>query len=167
MALPMTPTVLYHDPTFRLAHVGCVIAATWLDAPKLEQMKILGRHSRVVSRAHDGSALFNLVIDGTPSFDSAVRAEAETLTKESVNRRGAVHVILVDGWRGAATRAFLSGIVMLRRSSTPTKVVADAPTALKHMRMFLGARPEADPALLEHFVTWSISRVGEWPRPWA
>lgn len=160
------PIVLHHDTTFRCAHLGCVVAAVWMDAPKLEQMKIFARHSRAVSRAHDGSALFNLVIDGTPSFDSAVRAEAEALTRESVNRRGALHVILVDGLRGAATRAFLSGLVMLRQSSTPTKVVADVPTALKHMRAFLGDRPEGDPALLERFVTWSIARPGPWPAPW-
>ena len=165
--MALRPIVLHQDATFRLAHLGCLVAAVWLDAPTLEQMKVFARHSRIISRANEGSALFNLIVDGTPSFDSAVRAEAEALSKESVNRRGAVHVILVDGWRGAATRAFLSGIVMLRRSTTPTKVVADAPTALKHMRMFLGARPEADPVLLERFVSWSISREGEWPAPWA
>lgn len=166
LVMSLRPIVLHQDPTFRFAHLGCVIAAVWLDAPTLEQMKTFARHARSVSRANDGSALFNLVIDGTPRFDSAVRAEAEALVKESVNRRGAVHVILVDGLRGAATRAFLSGVTILRPSATPTKVVGDAATALKHMRMFLGARPEADPALLERFVAWSIARDPGWPAPW-
>jgi hypothetical protein len=160
------PTVLYKDATFRMAHLGCVVTATWLDAPKLDQMKTFARNSRIVSHAHDGSALFNLIIDGTPSFDSAVRKEAETIAKESVNRRGAIHAILVDGLRGAATRAFLSGVIMLRSSATPTKVVGDVPAAVKQMRIFLGQRPEADPVVLEQFIRWSISREGEWPPSW-
>jgi hypothetical protein len=161
------PIVLHEDPTFRFAHLGCVVAAVWLNAPTLDQMKTFGRLCRIISRSHEGSSLFNLIIDGTPSFDPAVRAEAETLSKESVNRRGAVHVVLVDGLRGAATRAFLSGIVMLRRSDTPTKVVGDVASGVKHMRVFLATRPEADPALLERFVTWAIDRGPSWPPDWA
>lgn len=164
--MQLRPNILHEDPTFRFVHLGCVVAAVWLDAPKLDQMKTFARLSRMISRANEGSALFNLIIDGTPSFDAAVRAEAETLAKESVNRRGAVHVILVDGLRGAATRAFLSGIVMLRRSSTPTKVVGDTTSAVKQMRAYLGPRPEAEPALLERFVAWSIDRDPSWPKPW-
>lgn len=167
MIPPVTPAVLHMDETMRMAHLGCVVAAVWLDAPTLPQMQTFASHSRRVSKREDGSFLFNLVVDGTPSFDSRVREEANKLTLEGVNRRGAAHVILVEGFRGAAVRAFLSSLLMINKPKTPTKVVGDVPSATGFACECLGGgRVESDSRLLARFIEWSVSRQGEWPPPW-
>lgn len=167
MRAVLAPTVLHHEGTHRMALLGCVVASVWLDAPTYPQMQTFATHARRAAAAHQGTYLFNLVIDGTPSFDNRVREEAARLTAEGVNRRGACHVILVDGFRGAATRAFLSSLLMLNKPKTPAKVVADVPGAIQHACTCLGGgRPEADSRLLTHFVEWAISREGTWPPPW-
>lgn len=150
-----------------MAHLGCVVASVWLDAPSYPQMQTFGVIARRVSAIHDGSYLFNLVIDGTPSFDPRVREEAARLTAEGVNRRGACHVILVDGFRGAATRAFLASLLMINKPKTPAKVVADVQSAVSHACSCLGGgRPEADSRLLMKYIGWATSRDGTWPPPW-
>lgn len=149
-----------------MAHLGCVVGATWLDAPTAAQMNVFAVNSRRVSAVHQGSLLFNIVVDGTPSFDPRVREEAAKLTAEGVNRRGAAHVILVEGFRGAAVRAFLSSLLVINRPKTPTAVVADVHAAVKHACTCLGgSRPESDSRLLTHFIEWCASREGEWPPP--
>jgi hypothetical protein len=167
MIPPVTPAVLHMDETMRMAHFGCVVGVVWLDAPRLTQMQTFASHSRRVSKQHDGSFLFNLIVDGTPSFDSKVREEAHKLTVEGVNRRGAAHVILVEGFRGAAVRAFLGSMLMLNKPKTPTKVVADVHSATAFACECLGGgRVESDSRTLVRFVEWAVSREGEWPRPW-
>lgn len=163
----LTPAVLYQDSTFRMAHYGCVVGAAWLDAPHASQMGMFAMHARRVSAMHEGSFLFNIIVDGTPSFDPKVREEAARLTAEGVNRRGAGHLILVEGFRGAAVRAFLSSLLVINRPKTPTVVVADIPAAVKHACTCLGgARPEADSRELTRFIQWCASREGVWPPPW-
>lgn len=163
----LTPVVLYQDETMRMSHLGCVVGTTWLDAPTLPQMQMFASHARRVSQQFDGSFLFNMVIDGTPSFDGRVRDEAAKLTAEGVNRRGAAHVILVGGFRGAAVRAFLGGLLVINKPAIPTKVFADAPSAVAYACTCLGgSRPESDSRMLAKFIEWSVSREGTWPPVW-
>lgn len=163
----LAPIVLHIEEKHRMAQLGCVVACVWLDAPTYPQMQTFASVARRAAAQNQGSYLFNLVIDGTPSFDPRVREEAQRLTAEGVNRRGACHVILVDGFRGAATRAFLSSLLMLNKPKTPAKVVADVASAVQHACTCLGGgRPEADSRLLTRFVEWSIARGPSWPPPW-
>lgn len=163
----LRPTVLHVEDTFRMVQLGCVIVNVWLDAPTHEQMQVYATTARRLSAHHQGTYLLNVAIDGTPRFDARVRDEAARLTAEAVNARGTCHVVLVAGFRGAATRAFLSSLLLLQRTRSRTTVVADLPAAVQHACGCLGGgRPEADSRLLTRLLEWGVSRSEPWPPPW-
>lgn len=120
--------IVHQDATFRIGVARNLMINAWADAPSLEQLRAFGRSARALSREHAGrTALLNVVLGGTPRFPEAVRDEAVKLTRDSgLGRLGVAHLILVGGLAGAATRAFLSTVVLLGRPRVPNKVFGDS-----------------------------------------
>ena len=118
---------LHADATLRLASHRNLLLAVWCDAPTLEQMRELGRASRAISRRHPaGADMLNVVLSGKPTFSDAVRQEGIKLTSDpTLIRLGTAHLVLVTGLAGAATKAFLSTMLLVGRPAVPTKVFAD------------------------------------------
>lgn len=141
----------YDDGTFRIVLCENVLAAVWFDAPTEGQMREFRRASVAMQKDHPaGTALLNLVCDGTPRFMPGVRDEAARLMKERIHKLGSAHVVLVDGLRGSATRAFLTTAILVGRPRAPARVFAELAPAVTQVHAWL-ARGAA---------TWSLADLG-------
>ena len=61
--------IRHEDATCRLTAAGNLLVATWFDAPVVEQMREFRRTSVAMQKDHaSGTAMMNLICDGTPSF---------------------------------------------------------------------------------------------------
>jgi hypothetical protein len=130
----------YEDATCRLTIAGNVLAATWFDAPTVEQMREFRNVSVAMQKDHaSGTAMVNLVCDGTPRFQPGVRDEAAKLMKAKIHKLGAAHVVLVDGLRGSATRAFLTTAILLGRPRAPSRVFPMVAPAVEQLHEWLHA----------------------------
>lgn len=138
----MEARIRYEDATLRLTLARNVLIVTWYDAPTVEQMREFRRTSVAMQRDHEGgTAMMNLVCDGTPRFHPGVRDELVSLMREKIHRLGAAHVVLVDGLRGSATRAFLTTGILLGRPRAPSRVFAEVEPAVDQMVAWLGRGP--------------------------
>jgi hypothetical protein len=96
------------------------------------------------------TAFAQFIVDGTPRFATEVRDAAAGIAKSKMFRLGTANVVEVGGLRGSATRAFLSTISLLSRSSYPYKVYAKPEDAATWLAELLdGEDPDA----------WSVERV--------
>jgi hypothetical protein len=121
----MALSVRYEDATLRIVTVRGLCVARWADSP------LASHFSEVVTAmqaAADGSgraALLN-VIDAKgklPRFNDEVRQAAGRMAKAITPiSTGTAHVLLMDGFSGAAVRMFLSTLTLLSRASSPTTV---------------------------------------------
>lgn len=141
----------YEDGTFRIVLCENVLAAVWFDAPNEGQMREFRRVSVAMQKDHPkGTSLLNIVCDGTPRFQPGVRDEAARLMKERIHKLGSAHVVLVDGLRGSATRAFLNTAILVGRPRAPARVFAELPPAVTQVHSWL-ARGAA---------TWTAAELG-------
>jgi hypothetical protein len=130
-------TVAFENATARVAYDRNVAVTAWFDAPRvpleLREMEKMGR--KLSSQYKDGTALFNVIVSGTPSFSEEVRKEVTRISADdTLYALGSAHVMLVEGFVASAVRAFMSTALMLSRTKTPNKVFAnldDAATWLK------------------------------------
>ena len=101
-------------------------------------------------RLGKSTAYIQFVLEGTPIFTSEVRVVAERLTRDYFGL-GVAHCIETTGLKGAGTRAFLGGLLLIRggRGEKPMKVFADPQVA----SAWLAARLPADEA------AWTADRV--------
>jgi hypothetical protein len=130
--------VRYEDGTCRLTMAGNLLAATWFDAPNVEQMREFRRVSVAMKREHpQGTAMVNLIVDGTPRFHPGVRDEATQLMRENIHKLGSAHVVIVDGLRGSATRAFMTTVILVGRPRAPTKVFGRVDEAVAQLNSWL------------------------------
>ena len=136
---------LHRDATLRVITHGHVMLASWRDAPTIEQMLIMGRISRTFVRTHDhNTALWNAILSGKPTFSEAVRREVNTQSADpALQGLGTAHVVLLDGFTGAATRAFLSAANLASRPKTPTKVFGDIASASTWLVPLIATLPGA------------------------
>ena len=142
--------IRYDDGVCRLTQAGNLLVATWFDAPNVEQMREFRRTSVAMQKDHpQGTAMVNTICDGTPRFMPGVRDEAVALMKERIHRLGAAHIVLVDGLRGSATRAFLTTVILVGRPRAPSRVFAEIAPAVEQMNAWLarGATPWTLPDL--------------------
>ncbi len=117
---------LFKDHILRMTQERNCVLAAWYDAPTVPQLREFARAGKEIRRTYDQLALFNVVLSGKPSFSQEVREETARMTRsESIFNLATAHLVLVEGLAGAATRAFLSTMVLVGRPRTPTKVFAD------------------------------------------
>jgi hypothetical protein len=128
-------SVLYQDEVLRLVRAPGLAIAAWTNAPTMKQFREIDRLARDPSSV-DG-AYANVIWGGTPRFTDEVRTEAIRLIKLDAFRAGNATVILADGLVGAATRAFISMIILVSRSSKPNRVFGDVSSAAEFLAKVL------------------------------
>ena len=132
--------VLHEDATLRIWAMRNVVGVVWFEVPNHAQVQELYRIGKARGRAHPGGlGLFQVVVRGTPRFTDEVRAEVEKLTRENTFARGGAHIILVQGLAGAAARAFLSTVLLMRMRRAPAKVFGDISEAATWFARGLGS----------------------------
>jgi hypothetical protein len=121
----MAATVRYADATLRIVTTRGLCVARWADSPAPQHFPEV---VTAMQSALDGSgraALLN-VIDAKgklPRFNEEVRHAAGKMARAiSPISVGTAHVLLMDGFSGAAVRMFLSTLTLLARASAPTTV---------------------------------------------
>lgn len=122
---------IHSDPGLRIiAHRNALLVGWW-HAPTEEQVRIMLRALRSVSRAYPRKhLLWNAIISGSPIFSEPVRKQLSAATMDPTLQGLATgHVILLGGFPGAATRAFLGAVTLASKSKTPTRVFGDVKTA--------------------------------------
>lgn len=135
---PQPHQIHFEDETLRLTSMGCVLAATWMDTPQVEHLRAFRRTSIAMQKHHPGgTAAANLICDGTPHFDSAVREEVVSMFRATLHGYGMIHAVLVEGLRGTATRAFLSTAILVGRPRSPQRVLADIDSAAQQLVAWL------------------------------
>ena len=131
-----------------------LIVVAWTATPTVELVReFADANRRLRRRFPEGAAMVNLVLRGAPRFEGEVLKETAALLKEvSPWRSATAHVILVDGFAGAAVRSFLSTLNLLARSSRPVKVSGDIESAVDWLSRTLEGHPSlswSDAALRE------------------
>jgi hypothetical protein len=117
-----------------------VVTVAWFEAPTGEQLRILQRLAKQRTLKHPrGLWLYQIVVRGTPRFTDDVRAEVDRITREETFSLGSSHVILAPGLAGAAARAFLSTVLLMRKNRMPAKVFGDFESASAWMVRELGS----------------------------
>ena len=136
---------VHADATFRVFTSRNIQVNIWADAPNVSQMRVFGRLGAAHARRHpQGIGLINLITNGTPSFSEEVRDATVKLMKEpDMFRLGAAHLVLLDGFKGTAVRAFLSTVMLIGRPPMPNKVFGDAESAASWMLPQLARGAEA------------------------
>ncbi len=123
----MDPRLNFENRILRLGVERNVCVVCWRDAPTVLELREMAKAGKRLALEHKkGSALFSVILGGTPSFPEDVREEVGVIVRDdSLFTLAAAHVILVTGLAGAAVRAFLSTAFLLSRPNTPNKVFAD------------------------------------------
>ena len=127
-----------------LTRLRNVCIAVWRHTPVAGQIKAVHRLAdELEARYPRKTALANVVIGGRPSFPEEVRKEALALMgADGLFNLGTAHVILIDSFGGATTRAFLSSLILLARPKEPNKVFAHLDPALTWLAQSLMRTPE-------------------------
>lgn len=117
----------FEDARLRLVVDQGLCVARWLDSPQPHHFPHVTTAMRRAAEETTRAALFN-VVDAKgkmPRFDDAVRQSAAKMARDITPVAAATaHVLLLDGFSGAAVRMFLSTLTLLMRSSAPTSVHA-------------------------------------------
>jgi hypothetical protein len=140
-ATPRPPPIeeIFEDDVLSYVFVRNVRVCVWRDAPTMTQMRAVGDGAPLMRKRFHVSAFVNLIVDGTPKFEADVRAEAARQSREMPGGICTAHCILIDGLRASATRAFMSGVVLLARPRVPTKVFGDLDECIRWMTPMLVA----------------------------
>jgi hypothetical protein len=141
----------YSDDTLSAGTDGVLLVLCWWNAPTLEQMLIIDQISAArEKRLSQKTAYTQFVLEGTPVFTAEVRAIAERITRDYY-ALGIAHCIEMPGLKGAATRAFLGGLLLIRggRGEKPMKVFGDPQLSSK----WLATRLPPDGA------PWNAARI--------
>lgn len=125
----MAHDIVHRDETLVIARDGRLLMPLWWNAPTLSQMQTIAEIAARMDREGGAQTAYaQFVLAGTPIFSSEVRQIAETLTRNHFTL-GIAHVIEIGGLTGAATRAFLGGLLLIGRDRKPMKVFGDIPSA--------------------------------------
>jgi len=112
----------------------------WRSAPLADDMRRWRSFGHTLCRTYpEGSACIDLVVSGTPSFSSEMRKESEQFASDAkIFPNGIAHIVLLEGLAGTAARAFISTVLLVARTPTPSKSFADSRTAAPWLRERLG-----------------------------
>ena len=140
----MPETVAFENAVARFTHDRNVAVAAWFEAPRtsveLLEMEKVGK--KLLSQYKEETALFNVIVSGTPSFSEEVRKEVTRITSDdTLFAKASAHVLLVEGFVGSAVRAFVSTALVLSRTKTPNKVFADVDGAATWVKTKLDGGP--------------------------
>jgi len=129
----MPSAIAFENATARIAVDRNVVAVCWRDAPRgpteLREMERAGK--RLGTQYKNGTALFNVIVSGTPSFSEDVRNEVTRITSDDdLFSLANAHVLLVEGLVASAVRAFLSTALLLSRTKSPNRVFAEVDGAV-------------------------------------
>ena len=124
----MPETVTFENEIARIAHDRNVAVVVWFDAPRVKrellEMEKVGK--KIFAQYKESTALFNVIVSGTPSFSEEVRKEVMRITSDdTLFALASAHVLLLQGFVASAVRAFVSTALVLSRTTTPNKVFAD------------------------------------------
>jgi hypothetical protein len=137
-------TVAFENEIARFTYDRNVAVAAWFDAPrvKLELLEMEKVGKRLLAQYKEETALFNVIVSGTPSFSEEVRKEVTRITSDdALFARASAHVLLVEGFVGSAVRAFVSTALVISRTTTPNKVFADFEAAAAWVKLQLDKGP--------------------------
>ncbi len=138
------PDIFLVDGTIRLGVSRNLVLITWRDAP-------LAVHAHAMRRALVAAAqrypadfgVFNVVAAGTPNFKDEVRSEMAKIVADPVLQgHGAAHAVLLDGFAGIATKAFMSTLFLIGRGTKSNKVFGDLRSAAAWLAPRLSAGKE-------------------------
>ena len=132
---------MHEDATLRLGVSRNLLIMAWSSTPESPQLRALTRAiaSLATKHRHDCGTL-NLVVAGIPRFTEEVRDELVKILRDPRHQvRASAHVVLTEGLAGVTTRAFLSTVTLLARSTTPHKVLGDVKQAATWMAPLLSA----------------------------
>jgi hypothetical protein len=135
---------VHSDAVLRIFGSRNIQVNVWLDAPQAEQVRIFSRVGASHARRHPGgAALVNLIVSGTPSFSEEVRDGIVKLMKVPDMFRLGAHLVLLDGLKGSAVRAFISTAMLVGRPPIPNKVFGDPESAANWLLPQLAQGAEA------------------------
>jgi hypothetical protein len=119
--------IVHHDPTLRAGISRNLFICIWTGTPEVAHVRVMRRSFQtLVTRYRERFGFLDVVVSGTPRFTDEVRNEVVRLIRDpNLQGRGSAHVILLPGLGGTTTRAFLSTVLLLGRSSTPAKVFGE------------------------------------------
>jgi hypothetical protein len=121
---------VFSNAEFCLRYSGKIAYAGWFAAPRLEYMLMVER----LSNTHRGElALANIIVAGKATFTEDVREAGIRMTRKHAFSRGAAHLVLVDGLKGSAVKAFLSMVMLVGRAPAKTKVFSDTALASRFL----------------------------------
>ena len=141
-------TVQHDSPDFRILQWGSLLVAVWARTPNVSDLTIMAPYERLaIARSSCKicvlTVLQNLVLTQPPSDD--LRHAAASLTREfAANVLGTATVIDAPGLVGSIARSFITGVNLLARSITPTKVFKSVEEA---MGWFISL-PEQSPTMV-------------------
>jgi hypothetical protein len=135
----------FSNASIRIATSRNLVVFAWRDAPTVAEVRQCHRILRAVARQYPaGAGVINLIIQGTPSFSEAVRAEAARATSDPlIAKVGVAHVVLVTGFVGVAVRGFLSSVTLLGRSPRKSRAFGDVPSGAAWLAPRLSVGGEA------------------------
>ena len=159
--LPPAPAVtLYADDDVAVGHVGNVCVAIWRGAVTVPSFEKQRDNLSLVVNKHPEGAAFVCVIEPTakPPNEELRRASVEMIAShKSVLRANAV-VVEGVGFSAALTRGVISGMRLLFREDTPSKVFASVVESATWVGTLLKGAPSA--RMMVAGVTEIRSRIG-------
>jgi hypothetical protein len=148
--------IVHENARLRLGVCDGLVVGAWYAAPEVVDVRAMLRASTAVAaRRPGGMAHVNIVVGGarvagTPRLTDDVRGELVRILRDPRARaQGVAHSIELEGLAGAATRAFVSTVLLLARTETPHKVFGDRLSAAAWVVPFLAQGGEA----------WSVDEV--------
>jgi hypothetical protein len=137
--------ILQDEAVLRLGISRNLVICAWRDAPSASDVQAMSRAITRTARKYPGDfGVYSAVLRGTPKFSDEVRAElGKVVTDPNAQGRGAAHVIVLDGFAGTATRAFLNTIFLVGRAHASNKVFADHASAAAWLAPRLSAGQES------------------------
>jgi hypothetical protein len=121
----MASVLRFADATLRIVVDRGLCVARWADSPAPHHFPHVVTAVKAAADGPGRAALFN-VVDAKgkiPRFNDEVRQAAGRMAIAITPiSAGTAHVLLIDGFTGAAVRMFLSTLTLLTRSGPPTTV---------------------------------------------
>jgi hypothetical protein len=125
-----------------------VFVTMWRGTATLEALKRVGAHQRQLDkRFTDGYCALAVLSMSSLRMDSEMRAEAARLTDNpGRNLKAIAQVIQGTGVRAATTRMIAAGLMLVRKTKTPSKLFDDVPAAVRWLMPHTGLAAQGRPA---------------------